>query len=561
MLIGLIFGLQAGCLSARAEDTQVGDNALAAAQQVLDEAGAEAERDCSHPSDVLVRVLCSHQLRVGVRTYYPGFSVRDATGGFSGFEIDIARSIARFLGVVMVPVPVDPKNRIPMVASNDIDVVIATMGHSVLRDSQVRFIRPHYYESRTVLVGARDEHVTDWDDLAGRTVCLPVGSNSNIIVMRHHIRILTFDRPEQLLDALTFHQCAFVMHDNTFFADVLKDPKWSSRFAVKFGFAPLPWGMAVARSGATRLADVLTDLSVAFDANGEFLRMAEDNGLDSAYLAEQRRRWSLPGCVAAGGALETSCLIAPADDTDVKDIARVAPEAIWLEGFAGRWFGIKLDLSLLEHTSTLDLLIEGIGFSLALVIGSLLATIAVALLFGRLMGWGPTVLRRGVGAVVAIAQTCPLPLLLFVGYVVAGGITQYTALVALAAAIVVVGIYNGANAGRAIHDAYQANNAPSSPGRGIVTDPAGHPSFMGAISVAGIQLVAFLINAAKSSPAAGMIGVPEFLNVMTDLTAYSRDRVVVYLILLIFYTSLVLVVISVLSAVEKRLSQASRQAT
>jgi ABC-type amino acid transport system permease subunit len=193
------------------------------------------------------------------------------------------------------------------------------------------------------------------------------------------------------------------------------------------------------------------------------------------------------------------------------------------------------------------LLFEGIGFSLALITGTLLATAGFALLFGRLMGLGPNALRRGIGAVVTIAQTSPLPLLLFVGYVLAGGVTHYTAVVALVVAILVIGIYNGANAGRAIHDAYQTGRARD------------QQSFLSAVSVAGIQLVAFLINAAKGSPAAGIIGVPEFLNVMTDLTAYSRDRVVVYLILLVFYTGLVLAVISGLSAVESRLADAMRQ--
>ena len=47
-----------------------------------------------------------------------------------------------------------------------------------------------------------------------------------------------------------------------------------------------------------------------------------------------------------------------------------------------------------------------------------------------------------------------------------------------------------------------------------------------------------------------MIGVPEFLNVTTDLTAYSRDRVAVYLTLLLFYTGLVLAVIALLSRLE-----------
>jgi polar amino acid transport system substrate-binding protein len=311
----------------------------------------------------------------------------------------------------------------------------------------------------------------------------------------------------------------------------------------------------VARSGAADLAALLTNLSVAFHANGVFLQLAEDNGLDTAFLTQEQQRWSTPGCVTATGALVASCLLPPADDTDKGDIATFAPRVIWFQAFAARWFGARLDLSLLEHTSTANLLLEGIGFSLALVLGTMLATFGFALLFGRLMGWGPMALRRAVGTVVAIAQTSPLPLLLFVGYVVAGAIAQYSALVALATAVVVVGIYNGSNAGRAIHDAYQASQASPGATRDASIQPQ-HRSFMQAVSVAGIQLVAFLINAAKSSPAAGMIGVPEFLNVMTDLTAYSRDRVVVYLVLLVFYTGLVLIVIAVLTRLELRLEAA-----
>src|SRR5262249_51148329 len=136
---------------------------LRAAQETLDQARAVAASGCSGTSEALVRVLCAKQLQVGLRSYYPGFSVydpglsgQDATGAFSGFEVDIAKRIAAFLGVRLGAVAVDTKTRIPMVAAGDIDITIATMGHTLARDGEVRFIRPHYYESRTVVVGPRD---------------------------------------------------------------------------------------------------------------------------------------------------------------------------------------------------------------------------------------------------------------------------------------------------------------------------------------------------------------------------------------------------------------------
>ena len=538
----LILGVLAGCAQARADDASGG--ALTAARHLLDQAKAEASGNCLQPSDILVRVLCRRELRVGLRTYYPGFSVRDPSGGFAGFEVDIARRIAEFLGVRLVPVSADPKTRIPLVASLDIDLVIATMSHTVQRNEQVNFIRPHYYRSRTVVIGATDRQVVDWDDLIGRTVCLPIGASSNIMFIRHHIRILTFDRPEQLLDALAFGQCAFIAHDDTFFAGLLASPQWATRFGVKFGFAQLPWGMAVARDGAPQLAALLTDLSIAYHATGVFLGLARDHGLDVAFLTEEQRRWASPGCVTAGGAIEAGCVTPPTDDSDANDMSGFASQAAWLEATAADWFGARLDLSMLRRQSTVDLLLGGIGYSFALVAGTLLATAGLALAFARLLGSGSVAVRRLIVAVTAIGQTSPLPLLLFFGYVVAGGMTQDSGPVALMVAILMIGFYNGCNAGRAIHEAYQA---------------ARQRSFLEAVSAAGIQLVAFLINAAKGSPAAGMIGVPEFLNVMTDLTAYSHDRVAVYLVLLAFYTGLVLLVIALLTVAEAGLATSMRR--
>ncbi|MGC1407400.1 MAG: transporter substrate-binding domain-containing protein [Acetobacteraceae bacterium] len=516
--------------------------AMIAAQQILDQARTSVT-DCTRTSEALVRILCAKQLRVGLRSYYPGFSVRDQSNAFSGFEVDIARRIADFLGVRLVPVAVDTKTRIPLVADGDIDLVIATMSHNVQRDGEVRFVLPHYYESQSVLVGARSSAVHDWDDLVGQTVCLPSGALANIMLARHHIRILTFDQPEQLLDALEFNQCAFVMHDNTFFAEALTRPDWTRRFAVKFGFAPMPWGMAVARTGAMQLAALLDELSAGFHADGVFLRLARDHGVDDVFLGGEQRRWASPRCIAADGTAVADCLIPPADTSDANDISMMAAPAKWLEEAAKHWLGLRLDLSPLKHQSAVGLLLEGVGYSLSLVVGVVLTTSAFALSLAWLMTHGPTAMRRGFTGLAAIGQTSPLPLLLFFGYVVAGGVTQYNGFVALGAAVVVIGFYNGANAGQAIKDAHQAAQ-----GR----------SFLAAVSAAGIQLFAFLINATKGSPAAGMIGVPEFLNVMTDLTAYSRGRVAVYLTLLLFYTGLVLAVIALLSRLERWLGDLVR---
>jgi ABC-type amino acid transport system permease subunit len=185
----------------------------------------------------------------------------------------------------------------------------------------------------------------------------------------------------------------------------------------------------------------------------------------------------------------------------------------------------------------LRLLIDGIEYSLLLVAGSLIATALFGFLFGRAGTSRFAVLRLGVSAITSLGQTTPMPLLMFFGYVVVGGITQYSAPVSLLVAITVLGFYNGCYVGVAIRDA-----------RRIAEGAGGLAA--SALILAWPQMSAFLVNATKASPAADLIGVPEFLSVLTDLTAYSRDRVGVYLILLIFYSTLVLMTIWGLSFIR-----------
>ncbi len=525
---------------------------MIAAKRILDQAKAMAGKDCSHPSDVLVRVLCEGHLDVGLRAYYPGFSIRHADGTFTGFEPDIARRIAAFLGVKFAAVVVDAKNRIPVLAGSQIDLVIATMGHTLQRDTQVRFIRPHYYVSQTAIVGPKGVEISDWPDIAGRTVCLSLGSATNLVFIQHHIRVLTFDRPEQLLDVLQFHECAFVVQDDTFFARPLADPDWSAQFDIKFRFAPLPWGMAVAREDTALFAALLDCLSVAFHANGVFLELAKTHGLDPSFLNAERDKWNVAECLTADGLPMASCLARPADNTDPADTSQVAPYAAWFQQKMADWLGVNLDLSLLRNQTSFELLLGGITYTLVLIAGTQISTTIIALGFGRLMTSSFWPLRRGIGALTVVGQVTPLPLLIFFVYVLTGGILRYSGTAALGAAVFAIGLYNGSNAARAIDEAYQTllrRNLSV----GVALSGSSRPPFFRAISLASVQLVAFLINAAKGSPAAGMIGVPDFLNVVTDLTASSRERITMYMVLLVFYASLVSAVILLLSLLRARL--------
>ncbi|WP_419008799.1 transporter substrate-binding domain-containing protein, partial [Desulfovibrio sp.] len=87
------------------------------------------------------------QLRVGVKTDVPGFSVQDLSGNFQGMEVDIAKKLAMRMGLKannIIYVPVTAKTRGQLVDSGDIDMVIATFTITEERKKTWNFSTPYY---------------------------------------------------------------------------------------------------------------------------------------------------------------------------------------------------------------------------------------------------------------------------------------------------------------------------------------------------------------------------------------------------------------------------------
>ncbi|MFN5882078.1 MAG: hypothetical protein ACK44L_10240, partial [Burkholderiales bacterium] len=57
------------------------------------------------------------------------------------------------------------------------------------------------------------------------------------------------------------------------------------------------------------------------------------------------------------------------------------------------------------------------------------------------------------------------------------------------------------------------------------------------------QVVSFMVNATRGSPVASMMGVPELLAALTDITSFSSERVTTYTLVLVFYMVVVSVVV------------------
>ncbi len=519
------------------------DEALAG---LLREARASLPAACADPAaDGLIRVLCAGEIRIGVRNNYPLFAT-SAGGERSGYDIDVARAIAARLGLRPVWVPVRAATRIAALAEGDADLVIATMGHNTQRDAQARFVRPHYYRSETIVVGARETAVEDSHDLSGRSICVTVGNYANAKLVAQGAPLLLFDDASRLARGLLDEICLLAAQDDSFFASYFADPAFAARFEPKFGFDPVPWGMAVPKAGSERLAEVLQLISQIMHRDGEFLVLARRNQIFTEFLEQQHDRWRQPDCAGILAAEDPACVLPAlvAEPPATSFAPQVESALAWLRAD----LGISLSLPMLTSEPAWQLFRMGVANSLILVVGTLAATLVVALLVGAAAAAANPVLRTLAWVVVVTLQSSPVVLTLFVAASIAHALFAYSAGVAIAAAIVALGLMNGSNAGQAIGEA--ADSLRARPGHAVGLTPA---LFTAAVGRSATQLLSFLVNAAKGTPIASFTGAPELLSALTDITSFASGRAETYTLVLLFYTGVVVLVVWACQRVARRL--------
>jgi ABC-type amino acid transport substrate-binding protein/ABC-type amino acid transport system permease subunit len=494
-----------------------------------------ARSDCNivKKTDLLQTALCAKRIRFGVSAGYPGFGFKSDDDQWVGYETDVARRIAARFGVEAVFVTVTGSNRIPALAEGRVDVVLSTLGHTTLRDSEVTFVRPHYYASQTEIMGERNIRAVDWNGLTGRTVCVTVGSYQNAGLVGHGLRLMLFDGSTKLEEALDSGMCVLAAHDDSFFAGLYREPEFYEKFDTKFRFAPVPWGAAVPKNNAKDLALALGLLFQTMHRDGELLDLAQANRVNTDFLEGQRDTWKQDSCNRSTGNTNPDCILSPLNT--VLTPTSFSGFVKELEASFSTFTGVDISFPWLTTVSGWTLFKSGVLSTFVLLIGSLFATLLIACLVGWTLSSPIRLLRWMTSLLVITVQSTPFVLGLVVGLVFATALFSYSIGLGLTVCIVVTGLMNGANAGQSIAESITSL-------RGESRDRS-LGLFVEALRRSQVQIQAFLVNASKALPAASFIGAPELLSAMTDISSFSSSRLATYLFLMLFYMAIVFVVV------------------
>ncbi len=504
------------------------------------------------PSPTLELVRKRGALQVGVKNDYPPFGMLSADGALQGFEIDMARELARRLGVGVKLVPVTGTSRLQKLEEGAVDIVIATMGDTADRRRIAAAVEPNYYASGVTLMLRPETRVKDWQEVRGQTVCATQGSYFNrAMSQRYLLNLLTFNNGRDAKLALRDGRCIGYMFDNTAIWSDLRQPEWDGYHAPLPPAMPAPWAIAIARSEAgTDLERWVGDVMAQWHREGFLTSLEQTWGLPpSRFLAEAQAQWTQR---AADG--EYLCRRDAAGRWPSACRNRVLLTAQDVSGL--HHFGLELreilgwDLSFIYDDFDRERFLRGLGATVLLMLACIAGSLAVGAA-GAVLAESRLRLLGGLarGAAVWGRMTPPLlqMYLLFFGF----GALLWTAYgISLSPWVVAVwclSYYTGSSVMTALLDAAALRRDAEPEFRlrwRALPRVYGH---------AAGSVTASLVNVSKATMMASVIAVPELMSASTSILVDNGNVKEVMNMLVLVFLVLIAVTVRLLGQLEGRL--------
>lgn len=103
----------------------------------------------------LNQIIKRGELRVGLEAGYLPFEMRDKRGEIIGFDVDLAKLMARYMGVKVSFVNTQWDGIIPALLTDKFDILMSGMTITPERNLQVNFARPYIVIGQTILLAKK----------------------------------------------------------------------------------------------------------------------------------------------------------------------------------------------------------------------------------------------------------------------------------------------------------------------------------------------------------------------------------------------------------------------
>lgn len=216
-----------------------------------------------------------------------------ATQRFTGWNPELARDLARKLGVELEAVQVLSGNRVQLLQSGKVDALIASMELNEARAEILGYApTPHYRVGGSAVVLKRSG-IKRWEDLRDKPVCLSQGSSyAKPLAEQYGAQVKGFKTSSESLLALRGGNCVAAVHDGILVHPLLRsNPEWADYAAPLPELIPAPSVIWV-RKGENDTAAAIDKVVQQWHRSGWLIETEKRLGISppSPLLAELHAR-------------------------------------------------------------------------------------------------------------------------------------------------------------------------------------------------------------------------------------------------------------------------------
>jgi polar amino acid transport system substrate-binding protein len=213
------------------------------------------------------------ELTVGLLVDFPPYGITNASNQPDGYDADVARLMAKDLGLKLNLVPVTGPNRIPFLLTNKVDLLVASLAVTPERAKQVAFSKP-YSAATIILYGSKKAAIKGAPDLKNVRVGVARASTQDVALTAlapQGTEIRRFDDDASAMQALISGQVDAIGCSTTVAAQIAKRVP-ANTFEDKFVLRQQEMAVAI-RPGQTELLKTVNDFVTRNTANGELNKL------------------------------------------------------------------------------------------------------------------------------------------------------------------------------------------------------------------------------------------------------------------------------------------------
>ncbi|SDP12279.1 amino acid ABC transporter substrate-binding protein, PAAT family [Nakamurella panacisegetis] len=121
------------------------------------------------------------KLVIGIKFDQPGLALKNPDGSFGGFDVEVAKYVAKQLGVEASGITFKESKsaeREGLIERGEVDFIVATYSITDTRKQKVDFAGPYFVAHQDLLVKADNTDITGPEAMKGKILCSVTGSTS-----------------------------------------------------------------------------------------------------------------------------------------------------------------------------------------------------------------------------------------------------------------------------------------------------------------------------------------------------------------------------------------------